>query len=213
MFQILSAYAETDFSTSDVPKPPDHASDTPPFKESTSSHAFPSEAPPPYDPASSAPPQSTIFYSDTSFQSYANYTQPRYQPQYHTRTQIQVHSPPNTVQPAYYVHTSPGGTNPDPRYPSQNILYVHSAPQVIVPLPNPPPDYLVHSVLTIVFCCWFLGFIAMMKSFRVRSAVQCGDRRLAVYESMEARKWNIAALSVGTVMWVTAVVLIAIICI
>jgi len=117
----------------------------------------------------------------------------------------QYQMPPNGAS-AYYT------TVQQPGYLQANgtTVYVEGVRPVYVvaALQNPPPDYMVLSIMNFLFCCWIFGLVAIVKSSQTRSAIMMGDRDRALADSRDARKWNLVSLIFGAIVWVIVVIII-----
>ncbi|XP_064406231.1 proline-rich transmembrane protein 1-like [Halichondria panicea] len=91
-------------------------------------------------------------------------------------------------------------------YAQQPVVYVTQAQQAVAsPGGVPPKDYLMMSIVTLLFCCWPIGIIALLKSIEVRDAVARGDYAAAQTASKSAYKLNRLAIIVGIVLIVFVV--------
>lgn len=73
----------------------------------------------------------------------------------------------------------------------------------------PPPNYLVWSILTTLFCCLPLGIVSIVFAAQVNSKWAMGDGAGAVESSNKAKQWAIwsaAAAAIGALLWVIFVV-------
>lgn len=75
-------------------------------------------------------------------------------------------------------------------YPEQKQPAPHQAP---------PPNYLVWSILSTIFCCLPLGIVSIVYAAQVNSKWQMGDFEGARLSSKNARLWALIALGVGLV--------------
>jgi hypothetical protein len=66
---------------------------------------------------------------------------------------------------------------------------------------KPPRSYLVWSAFTFVLFFLPLGLVAAIYGFRTSRLVQAGDLAGAQVASRRARRWNIAGMIVGGVLW------------
>lgn len=93
-------------------------------------------------------------------------------------------------------------------YPKQPVtLQPHT--QVIIANPgmaDPPPDYVMMSIIVTLCCCWPIGLFAIMKALAARDAINRNDREGAIKNSKAAKKLSMWALGVGIVMVVLSVV-------
>ncbi|XP_064406227.1 proline-rich transmembrane protein 1-like [Halichondria panicea] len=103
---------------------------------------------------------------------------------------------------------------PPPVYPQQPVVYAQQ-PVVYVtqaqqapPGGVPPKDYFVMSILTLLFCFWPLGIVALLKSIEVRSAVDRGDYAAAQTASKSALQLNKLAIIIGIIVLVFVLVLV-----
>ncbi|KAK3783024.1 hypothetical protein RRG08_015364 [Elysia crispata] len=87
-----------------------------------------------------------------------------------------------------------------PQFPQQYYTAEPGGPRLIV-VGLPPPheqeikDYLLLSILSF-FCCWFVGVIAIAKSFQVKNQIARGDYVGAQAASQTAK--SIALLGIAT---------------
>ena len=88
------------------------------------------------------------------------------------KQQEQAYNPGYT--PGYTPAQTPGYT-PYPM-PAATTTVVVGRP----PVSNPPSDYLVWSIITTVFCCFWFGIAAIIKSVRARDAISNGKLRIIV---------------------------------
>ena len=72
----------------------------------------------------------------------------------------------------------PYGVSPYPAQPAQPAHTAYVMP--VQPVSNPPSDYLVWSIITTVFCCFWFGIAAIIKSVRARDAISNGKLRIIV---------------------------------
>ncbi|XP_063054318.1 proline rich transmembrane protein 1B-like [Engraulis encrasicolus] len=66
-----------------------------------------------------------------------------------------------------------------------------------VGLSEPLPDYLIRSILTMLFCCFPCGLAALVYSINTRDANNTGNREMAEKNSAKARKLNNASIGCG----------------
>ncbi|XP_056619058.1 synapse differentiation-inducing gene protein 1-like [Triplophysa dalaica] len=93
---------------------------------------------------------------------------------------------------------APAGPYNQGAYPGNSAVTVQPVVYLTtVPLTNPPPDYLVYSVFTLLCCCLPLGLAALVYSIYTREAVISGNRQLAESMSRTARMLNSIALGIG----------------
>ena len=72
------------------------------------------------------------------------------------------------------------------------------------PMGAPPPNYLVWSILSTLFCCLPLGVASIVFAAQVNSKWQGGDAAGAMESSQKAKKfaiWSAAAAAVGAVLY------------
>ncbi|XP_070539134.1 proline-rich transmembrane protein 1-like [Ptychodera flava] len=110
---------------------------------------------------------------------------------------------PQHAPPVYQATPAPVQTQPGPGQPYVVHVHQHYAQH----MQNPPNDYLVHSILACIFCCWPLGLVAIIKALDVRDAVLVGDRVRAEHSSRSAKNFSIAAVICGIVLIAVVVVL------
>jgi len=147
-------------------------------------------------PAYSGPPQ--------GYAAQQQYPQGQYPAQQGQYPPQQGQYPPQ--QQAYY---------PSQGYPAPSGYHAVHAPHVVVvanqPLQGPiPDDYCTYSILNTIFCCFWIGIFAIIKSQNVRDAVARGDRHGAETASKDALKMNKIALGVGiacTTLYIVAITL------
>jgi len=87
-------------------------------------------------------------------------------------------------------------------YPQQQPGYVYNAPMGAVTVVqagavNDVNDHCTWSIMTTIFCCFWIGIAAIIKSSSVRDAKMRGDRASAERLSNEARTLNRVGLGVG----------------
>lgn len=85
-------------------------------------------------------------------------------------------------------------------YPANGMSQVH-------PLRNgsfnrPVRSYLICSVLTLLFCCWPLGLVALIYSLKSRSEYRNGLLSDAVSSSSIARTLNLISLILGILFYI-----------
>ena len=68
-----------------------------------------------------------------------------------------------------------------------------------------PKDYLIWSILSILFCFWPLGVYAIILSNDVKSLWNSGRYQEAKDKSNSAKKMNIICLIIGCVKWLFAI--------
>lgn len=65
-----------------------------------------------------------------------------------------------------------------------------------------PKNYLVESILALIFCCWPLGIVAVINASKVNSAYDQGNYAEALQKSEEAKKWMRYTVIAGIVVLV-----------
>lgn len=137
-------------------------------------------------------------------------------------------APPQAAPPPYAPPSSgygaggggyqsgPSGYAAHPGYQQQQqhttVIVTRQQP-VHVPVEVKPPNYIAMSVLTMLFCCFLFGLIALIMSFQSDSAWARGDRDEAHRLSMAARKWNVISIVGGvffTAGWVITVIAVSV---
>ena len=91
----------------------------------------------------------------------------------------------------------PGATvEPPPAYPS--------APQApaVAPTGAPVRDWLIPSILTIIFCAWPLGIPALVFAIKANGSKKRGDMAAAAQQAKTARLFVIASVVLGIVVWI-----------
>ena len=91
----------------------------------------------------------------------------------------------------------PGATiEPPPAYPA--------APQAPVASPTGAPvrDWLIPSILTIIFCAWPLGIPALIFAVKANSSKKRGDMAAAADQAGKARLFVILSGVLGIVVWI-----------
>ena len=83
-------------------------------------------------------------------------------------------------------------------------------PEVTPPPPAPAPqtdaapvrDYLIFSILALIFCAWPLAIPAIVFSIRANNLKRRGDIAQAQVEARRARLWLLLSVVLGIVVWV-----------
>ena len=91
----------------------------------------------------------------------------------------------------------PGATvEPPPAYPA--------APQAPATAPTGAPvrDWLIPSILTIIFCAWPLGIPALIFAVKANSSKKRGDMTAAADQAGKARLFVILSVVIGIVVWI-----------
>lgn len=73
-----------------------------------------------------------------------------------------------------------------------------------------PKDYLIWSILSILFCFWPLGVYAIILSSDVKTLWNAGRHQEAQDKSDKAKKMNIICLIIGCVTWLFAIIFLII---
>ncbi len=63
----------------------------------------------------------------------------------------------------------------------------------------PPPNYLVWSILTTIFCCLPFGIVSIVYAAQVNSKWHSGDIEGARLSSKNAKMWALIAFGVGLI--------------
>jgi predicted secreted protein len=74
--------------------------------------------------------------------------------------------------------------------------------------PAPPPNYLVWSILTTIFCCLPLGIVSIVYAAQVNNKWALGDVAGAQMSSQKARQFAIWSAVASVVMIVLYIVLV-----
>jgi len=77
------------------------------------------------------------------------------------------------------------------------------------PTAAPPPNHLVWAVLATVLFCLPVGVVAIVFASQVNGRYNSGDYAGAQEASSKARTWALWSTILGVVLWVVAVVLVA----
>ncbi|XP_078502316.1 proline rich transmembrane protein 1B [Lissotriton helveticus] len=144
--------------------------------------------PPPYSP----PDPKTVHLLYPPFQGhYAGQVPIMYQPGPADQVMFQNQSFPPASQPYTIYHEHMMGHPPRPQ------------------ARRPPKDYMVESVLVMIFCCLLTGIIAIVYSHETRAALNRGDINMANEASRKARSLVLFSLLFGvfvSISWVIYVV-------
>ncbi|XP_070539142.1 proline-rich transmembrane protein 1-like [Ptychodera flava] len=114
-------------------------------------------------------------------------------------------------QPAYA--PPPYEATPTPQDPVKTqpvagqaqVIHVHQ--HHVMPMHDPPPDFLIPSILACIFCCWPLGLVAIVKALDVRNAVVVGDRPRAENASRMAKNFTVAAVVCGIIIILLSIII------
>lgn len=101
---------------------------------------------------------------------------------------------PGGQQQLIAVQVAPGG--PQPLIAVQAVLYG----------PPPPPTYLAWSIVNLVMCCFPLGIASTLYSVNASKHIALGRYEHAREQANVARVLNIVATSLGSVLWIAAVI-------
>ncbi|XP_006818007.1 uncharacterized protein LOC102802427 [Saccoglossus kowalevskii] len=120
---------------------------------------------------------------------------------------------PITTQPppAFPVITQP----PPPAYDSyqqeqhleQFPVFAQETAYKLYPVEKPPRDYLIFSIVTLIFFSRIIGIVALIKSMEVRNAISLGQRDRANRSSTSALRLNIAGVIIGTFAMIILIIL------
>lgn len=104
--------------------------------------------------------------------------------------------------------------NPE-NIPQQPVVYYQypaaPAPGAVVIRAPPPRDYVVWSLFSAIYMnCCFLGFAALVFSFKSRDCKVMGDPEGAAKNGNKAKYLNIAALIMGIISFIVFLVMLAI---
>lgn len=72
------------------------------------------------------------------------------------------------------------------------------------------PDYLIPSILVLIFCCQIGGIIALIYSVQANSARQAGDYRRGAQAAATAKTWLLVSVILGIVQVIAAFLLLGI---
>jgi len=70
---------------------------------------------------------------------------------------------------------------------------------------SPPPNYLAHSIIVTILCCWPLGIPAIVYAAQVNSKFAAGDYDGACEASKNAKKWTWISCVAGAIAFVVVV--------
>ncbi|TDC76862.1 CD225/dispanin family protein [Actinomadura sp. 7K507] len=71
---------------------------------------------------------------------------------------------------------------------------------------NPPPNHLVWSILTTIFCCLPAGIVSIVFAAQVNGKWKAGDQAGAMKASSNAKTWAIVSAIAGVVVGVISFV-------
>jgi len=63
-----------------------------------------------------------------------------------------------------------------------------------------PKNYLVESILALIFCCWPLGIVAVINASKVNKEYDLGNYEAAQKASDDAKKWMKYCIIAGAVI-------------
>ena len=66
-------------------------------------------------------------------------------------------------------------------------------------LEDRPNNYLVHSILATLFCCWPLGVVAIIQASKVNTLYAEGDFEGAQKASKSAKTWTIWSAAIAVI--------------
>ena len=97
----------------------------------------------------------------------------------------------------------PGVVEPPPPYPTPAAPAIGtSGAPVTAPQSGQVFDWLIPSILTIIFCAWPLGIPALIFAIKANSAKKRGDMAVAVHSAGRARLFVILSVVIGIVVWI-----------
>lgn len=79
------------------------------------------------------------------------------------------------------------------------------------PIPPMPPSFLVHSILSTIFCCFPIGIAGIINALKVSDAYKLGNYAEANNYSEKAQEFSEIALGVGIVIFLLLTTIILII--
>lgn len=92
----------------------------------------------------------------------------------------------------------PGATMPAPGLPPPP----QPAPEAAGDASAPVRDWLIPSILTIIFCAWPLGIPALIFAIKANGSKKRGDMATAAQQARTARLFVILSVVLGIVVWV-----------
>lgn len=92
----------------------------------------------------------------------------------------------------------PGATMPAPGLPTPP----QPAPEAAGDASAPVRDWLIPSILTIIFCAWPLGIPALIFAIKANGSKKRGDMATAAQQAKTARLFVILSVVLGIVVWV-----------
>ena len=66
----------------------------------------------------------------------------------------------------------------------------------------PVRDWLIPSILAIIFCAWPLAIPGLIFAIKANSAKKQGDMALAAQQAKRARLWVLLSVALGVVVWI-----------
>jgi hydrogenase maturation factor len=63
-------------------------------------------------------------------------------------------------------------------------------------------DWLIPSILAIIFCAWPLAIPGLIFAIKANSAKKQGDMALAAQQAKRARLWVLLSVALGVVVWI-----------
>ena len=115
--------------------------------------------------------------------------------------------PAYLAPPGTYVITRNVNGAPTPVVRQPGVVYVQAP---IIP-EHEAPDYLCMAILVTMCCCLPLGIVAVIKANQCRSARLRGDRKNALLNGRDARKFSLIGLGCGIAIIVLVLALYGII--
>lgn len=88
----------------------------------------------------------------------------------------------------------PGAIETPPAYPAAPAPMATDAPKVF--------DWLIPSILSIIFCAWPLGIPALIFAIKANGSKKRGDMTAAAQQAKTARLFVILSVVLGIVVWV-----------
>ena len=92
----------------------------------------------------------------------------------------------------------PGATMPAPGLPAPP----QPAPAAAAPGQAPVFDWLIPSILSIIFCAWPLGIPALIFAIKANGSKKRGDMATAAKQAKTARLFVILSVVLGIVVWI-----------
>lgn len=126
----------------------------------------------------------------------------------------QAPQPPQPPQPPQWGSTPPppsggqwgGQPEGQPQYGQQYGQPQYGQPQYGHPGGEPPPNYLVWSILSTIFCCLPLGVASIVFAAQVNSKFAGGDLAGAQESSRKAKQFAIWSAAAGVIVFVLYII-------